>query len=125
MIKKLDWSKDNIVAYEASGVISKQEHEIIFSELAGLIAKYDKLRIFVRLPKIAWPSIDSIPLRFSFSRKFIGKIDRYAVVSNSKILPWVIDVADGIFSLFTQARYRHYCFDDEIMARTWLEAKHT
>jgi len=124
MINKLDWSKENIIAYEASGVISKEEHIQIYSELQELIAKYGKLRIFIRLPKMAWPEPAALSLRFSFARKHINDFEKYAVVSNLKIIPWLISIIDLISMLFSKTRYRHYRIEDELLAKTWIEAKH-
>lgn len=39
MIKKLDWSHGNVLAYEASGVMTKEEHEKVFDEISDIAAR--------------------------------------------------------------------------------------
>lgn len=121
MIQKLDWSKGKIFAYEASGKLSKAEHIQIYSELIEAIKQYGKIRIFVLLPKIAWPELSAIGTRFSFAKEHLFHIERYAIVSDNPFIAWLY----LLLSIIPGFNYRHYSIKDQIMAKTWIEAKHT
>jgi hypothetical protein len=120
MIQKLDWSKGNIFAYEASGRISKEEHIQIYSELREAIRQYGKVRLFILLPKMAWPDPRALGVRFSFGREHFFHIERYAVVSDNPFIAWV----SLLLSIIPGFNYRHYSIDDQLLAKTWIEAKH-
>lgn len=120
MIQKLDWSKGKIFAYEASGKISKEENVQIFSELREAIRQYGKVRLFVLLPKMAWPDPRAVGVRFSFAREHLFDIERYAIVSDNLFITWV----SLLLSIIPGFKYRHYSIDDQLMAKTWVEAKH-
>jgi hypothetical protein len=124
MIKKLDWSNNNIYAYEASGKITKEEHLQIYSDLREGIKKHGKIRIYIQLPKMAWPDRKALGMRLRFARKYFKKIERYAVVSNFTFLDYLFRFINFITGLFTKIEYRHYSFDDELLARTWIQTKH-
>lgn len=120
MIQKLDWSKGKIFAYEACGKISKEENVQIYSELRDAIRQYGKVRLFVLLPKIAWPDPRALGVRFSFVREHLFDIERYAVVSDNPIIAWIL----RLLSIIPGFKYRHYSIDDQLLAKTWVEAKH-
>ncbi len=120
MIRKLDWSKENIFAYEASETMTKEENQQVFDELKRAIAQYGKVRIFVRLPEMAYPALDSIIDRLRFAFEYMNKIERYALVSNIRAADWIGRIA----GLFAKTEFRTYSLDDELLARSWLELKH-
>ncbi|MDG5815488.1 STAS/SEC14 domain-containing protein [Chitinispirillales bacterium ANBcel5] len=120
MIKKLDWSHDNIVAYEASGTLSKEENQQVFSELREIIAKQDKIRLYVKLPEIAFPDLNAISERLSFAKDHLKDIERYVLVSNIKAMEWVSKLA----GIFTGIEFRHYSLEDEALAKAWIESIH-
>ena len=120
MIKKLDWSHDSIVAYEASGTMTKEENQQVFNELREKIAQHGKIRLFVKLPELAFPELSAIGERLSFAKEHMKSIEKYALVSNIGALEWVSKIA----GMFTGIEFRHYKLDDELLARTWLESQH-
>lgn len=121
MIRKLDWSSGKVFAYEASGKLTKEEHIAIYEELRHAIKKYGKIRIFVRLPKFAWPEISAIKERFEFAKEHFFDIERYAVVSDISFVNWV----SFFLAMIPGFKYRFYNTADELLAKTWIEAKHT
>lgn len=120
MIQKLDWSSGKIFAYEASGKMSKEENVQVYSELREAIKQYGKIRVFVRLPKMAWPEPSALGIRFSFALEHLFDIERYAIVSDISFLTWFSFLAGFIPGI----KFRHYSIKDEIMAKTWIEARH-
>ncbi len=120
MIKKLDWSHDAILAYEASGQFSAQENSQVLTEVKETIEKHGKVRLLVKLPEIAYPEATSIKDRLNFAKEYKNSIERYALVSNITAMEWISTIA----GMFTGIEFRSYSMDDEIKARAWLEAKH-
>ncbi len=120
MIKKLDWSSGKNFAYEASGKMSKEDHVRVFSELREAIKQYGKVRVFVLLPKMAWPVPSALGTRFSFALDHFFDIERYAVVTD---IPFIARIS-LLLGFIPGVKYRHYSMKDEIMAKTWIEAKH-
>lgn len=120
MIQKLDWSNANIFAYKASGQISRQDHENIYKELRNAIKEFGKIRLFMILPKFAWPAPNALGLRFSFAKDHFFDIERVAVVSNISIFSFF----SFLFNLIPILRFRHYKIKDELLAKTWISTKH-
>ena len=120
MIKKLDWSHDNIVAYEAQGKFSKEENIQVLNELREIIAKQGKIRLFVKLSEFAYPEVAAVKDRLSFAREHLKNIERYALVSDITAMDWVASIA----GMFTGIEFRTYKIDDEPLARAWVESKH-
>lgn len=120
MIQKLDWSRENVFAYEASGKMTKEENIRVFNELREGIRKHGKVRILIKMEKMAWPEPGAICERFSFAREHLRDIERYAVVTD---IPLVGPVAKGI-GLIIGIQFRQYSLDDELLAKTWVMAKH-
>ncbi|KMQ49852.1 hypothetical protein CHISP_3205 [Chitinispirillum alkaliphilum] len=120
MIKKLDWSHDSIQAYEASGKFSKEENLEVLNELREVIKKHGKIRVFVKLPELAYPELSAILDRLSFAIDHKKDIERIALVSNIEAIDWV----SSITGLLTGIEFRNYKLDDEPIARSWIESIH-
>jgi hypothetical protein len=118
MIKKLDWSHGNILAYEASGIMTKEEHAKVFDEIRDIAARYEKVRIFVRLPKMAFPELRAIGIRLKFAKEYLNSIGQYAIVSNNVF----IILLSRVWDLFTRIKVRTFSLEDEQLAREWLDA---
>jgi hypothetical protein len=118
MIKKLDWSHGNVLAYEASGVMTKEEHEKVFDEISDIASRYEKVRLLVRLPKIAFPEPRAIGIRFKFAKSYLKSIGQYAIVSNNHFIRFLSRTWD----LFTRIRVRAFRLEDEQLAREWIDA---
>ncbi|HLV32067.1 MAG TPA: STAS/SEC14 domain-containing protein [Chitinispirillaceae bacterium] len=120
MIKKLDWSNGNIYAYEARGKMTKQENIQVFNELREGISRYGKVRIFVRMPKMAWPLPSALSERFRFAKEHLRNIERYVLVTDIPCIGYIVRVS----GFFTGIEFRNYNSGDELLAKTWIEARH-
>ncbi|HEX2955988.1 MAG TPA: STAS/SEC14 domain-containing protein [Chitinispirillaceae bacterium] len=118
MIQKLNWSHDNIAAYEASGILTKEENLQIFDELRNVIRKCGKVRLFVRLPRIAFPEFQAISTRLKFAREHLKDIERYALVTNNTFLKTFSTIA-----LFMPwMKFRSFNLNQEKIAQEWIES---
>ncbi|NLW29948.1 MAG: STAS/SEC14 domain-containing protein [Fibrobacter sp.] len=120
MIKKLDWSNGNIYAYEAHGKMTKEENVQVFDELREGISRYGKVRIFVKMPKMAWPLPSAFGERFRFAKEHLGNIERYVLVTDIPCIGFIV----GVVGFFTGIKFRTYNLSDELLAKTWIESKH-
>lgn len=120
MIRKLEWSSGKILAYEASGRMSKEETIQIFSELSEAIKQYGKIRIFVLMPKLAWAEPSAWGIRLSFGLKHFFDIQRYALVTDNPLISWVF----MLLSMIPGFKYRQYSYNDQLLAKAWVMAKH-
>lgn len=118
MIQKLNWSHDNILAYEASGILTKEENVLVYDEIRALIEKCGKVRIFVRLPKMALPELRAIGVRIKFAKEHLKDIERYAVVTNSEFVKKVSNLA----RFLPRLKLRCFPLHQENIAREWLES---
>ncbi len=121
MIQKLSWSHDNIVAYEASGILTKEENILIFDDLRAIIQKYGKIRLFVRLPKLVLPELRAIGVRLKFAKKHLKDIERYAIVTNS----YVVKALSNLAQFMPRMQFRCFHLYQEDIAREWLESNST
>lgn len=117
MIQRLNWSHDNVVAYEASGILTKEENEQIFNEMTSCIKKCGKVRLFVRLPKLAFPELRAMGVRFKFAKEHFKDIERYTVVTDNRFIKTFSTIA----SLMPWMRFRQFNTTHETEARKWLE----
>jgi hypothetical protein len=117
MIQRLTWSHDNVVAYEASGILTKDENEQIFNDMTTCIKKCGKVRLFVRLPKLAFPELRAMGVRFKFAKEHFKDIERYTVVTDNGFVKTFSTLA----SLMPWMRFRQFNMSHEAEARKWLE----
>jgi hypothetical protein len=118
MIQKLNWSHDNILAYEASGILTKEENLMVYDEIRALIRQFGKVRIFVRLPGMVLPELRAIGIRIKFAKEHLRDIERYAVVTNSEFVKKVSNLARFVRGI----KLRCFNLDQERIAREWLES---
>lgn len=120
MIRNLDWSSRNVYAYEAYGKMTKDENIRVFNELREGIAKYGKVRLFLLMPKIAWPEPKALCERISFAKEHLRDIEKYVLVTD---IPFIGSIACALGTLIG-IRFRSYNISDELLAKTWIESKH-
>jgi hypothetical protein len=118
MIQKLNWSHDNILAYEASGILTKEENVQVYDEIRALIQKCGKVRLFIRLPKLVLPELRAIGVRIKFAREHLRDIERYAVVTNSELVKKLSSLA----RFMPRIQLRSFPLYQEKIAREWLES---
>lgn len=118
MIQKLNWSHDNIVAYEASGILTKEENVSIFDDIRSIIQKCGKVRLFIRLPQLAFPELRAVGVRLKFAKEHLKDIERYAIVTNSNLVKALSNLA----RFMPRMQFRCFHLHQEKIAREWLES---
>ena len=119
IIRKLEWSQRNVLAYEASGKMTEEENERTLGEIKAAIKEHGKVNIFVRLPEMARPEAGAVDDRLRFVKEHINDIERYAIVGDQKKIKVISSIADKLIGI----EIRYFSFDEENEAREWVLEK--
>ena len=117
MNRKLDWSRDNVIAFQIDNKIEEQEYKEMLREVEQLMEQYDKIRIFMRVPDLGGTELSTIADRFKFVKENnMDQIEKYALVGEQKTTQAVTKAVDVLSSINT----RQYPFDEEEEAKKWI-----
>ena len=119
MIRKLDWSQRNVLAYEAAGKMTEEENERTLGELKVAIKEHGMVNILVRLPEMARPEAGAVDDRLRFVKEHINDIERYAIVGDHKKIKVISSIADKLIGI----DIRYFSLDEEKEAREWVLEK--
>lgn len=116
MLKKLETSEKNILEYEVTGKITDEENDMVLREVKSLIEEYGSVKILVRAHSIPTPELSSVSDRLSFAKNYLDKIEKYALVTDSKILSAIEKIVDPAMKM----ELKVFPADKEEEARAWL-----
>ncbi|PTL38024.1 hypothetical protein C6Y45_13490 [Alkalicoccus saliphilus] len=117
MNRKLDWSRDNVIAFQIDNKIEEQEYKEMLREVEQLMEQYDKIRIFMKVPDLEGTELSTIADRFKFVKENnMDQIEKYALVGEQKTTQAVTKAVDVLSSINT----RQYPFDEEEAAKKWI-----
>lgn len=116
MVKKLETSEENIVEYEVTGKITEAENDMVLREVKSLIEEYGTVKILVIAHSIPTPELSSVSDRLSFAKDYLDKIEKYALVTDSKFLSAIEKIVDPA----TKMEFQVYPPEQEEEARAWL-----
>ncbi|TMW72765.1 STAS/SEC14 domain-containing protein [Alteribacter natronophilus] len=117
MNRKLDWSRDNILAYEFNEKVSEEEYKGIVAEVEEKLSEYGKVRIFARIPELVGTELSTLDDRLRFLKdNDLERLEKYAIVGEAKMVETIAKGADAL----TGANIRHYTLDEEEKAKQWI-----
>jgi hypothetical protein len=116
MIRKLEQSHGDLLAYEGAGKLTEEENSAAIKEMREAIAQHGKIRLFVRVRGIPTPELAAMGERWRFAREHLSDIDRYALVGDNRVYKWLFKIADA----FTEMEMRYFPLKDETKAWEWL-----
>jgi hypothetical protein len=119
VIRKLEWSQRNVLAYEASGKMTEEENERTLGEIKTAIKEHGKVNIFVMLPEMARPEAGAVDDRLRFVKEHTKDIERYAIVGDQKKIKVISSIADKLIGI----DIRYFSFDEENKAKEWVLEK--
>ena len=118
MIRRLEQSHDNIVGYSVSGDVTDDEYTQMVSDIRDEIARFDKIRVLVRVSDLKMSSVlSSLDERFKFLKEHAEDIERAAIVAEDGSTEMLAKVPEKIGPVETKAFTR----DEEPKAWAWLE----
>ena len=113
-------SPDDVIALKISGAIKGQELDAIMDRLDGVMAKSDKVHVFVETQGIAGLELASLPHYFGRAMPLFGKLNSFGRVAVVADQAW-IRVGTRIESaMLPFISYRTYEPDERDQALTWV-----
>jgi len=120
MITKLPRSKENNLAFEVAGNVTKEEEQVFLSQLDEVLGKYEKLNTMIVLKEDAKWGLDSGTADLKW---LIGNMDNFnkiAIVSNS--MTWkVLVTIDSFFAKFIDIHEKYFDAKDVEEAWEWVQ----
>lgn len=120
MITKLDLSKGNLLAFKLSGEIHDEGIKIFTTDLKAALEEYDKVRLYLEFERFSgWDSVAAFEETMKTKALALGKIEKYAVVTDKQWLQKSAPLADLV-----TPRYPIRVFEMEKReeAIEWIEA---
>jgi len=113
-------SPDDVIALKISGAIKGQDLDKIMDRLDGIMAKSDKVHVFVETHSIAGLELASLPHYFGRAMPLFGKLKSFGRVAVVADQAW-IRVGTRIESaMLPFISYRTYEPDERDEALTWV-----
>ena len=113
-------SPEDVIALKISGSIKGQELDAIMDKLDGIMARSDKVHVFVETHSIAGLELASLPHYFSRAFPLFGKLKSFGRVAVVADQAW-IRVGTQIESAFLPfITYRTYEPHERDEALTWV-----
>ena len=113
-------SPEDVIALRISGEIKGQELDTIMDRLDGIMAKHDKVHVFVETHSIAGLELSSLPHYFSRAMPLFGKLTRFGRVAVVADQAW-IRVGTRIESaMLPMISYRTFEPEERDAALTWV-----
>jgi len=113
MYERLNRIADNAVAYRIIRPLDKDEMRTITSEIEGMIATCDRLRILIDLHAFPYADLKSFWEDLRFDIKFARNLERFALVGGGEVEKW----ATKIFAALTITKCR--CFKAGQLDDAW------
>ncbi|MFC5712376.1 STAS/SEC14 domain-containing protein [Thalassorhabdus alkalitolerans] len=117
MNQKLEWSTENILAYEIDSKVTEDEYKELVDEVERKMDEYESIRIFVRVPDLEGADVSTLNDRVKFLKdNDLKQIEKYALVGDQKTLK---AAAKGMDKL-TGANVRSFDLEEEQEAKNWV-----
>jgi len=120
MIIKLPRSKENNLAFEVAGNVTKEEEQVFLSQLDEVLGKYEKLNTMIVLKENAKWGLDSGTADLKW---LIGNMDNFnkiAIVSNSTTWKVLVTI-DSFFAKFIDIHEKYFDAKDIEEAWEWVQ----
>ncbi|GEM_PF-1934704 len=116
MLRRLDSNEDNIIEYEVMEKISEEDSKRIVEELNNHIEMYGTIKVFIRAHSIPTPELSAVSDRLSFAMDHLTKIEKYALVTDSRINAVLERMIDPAINM----ELKVFPPEKEEEARAWL-----
>jgi len=116
MLRRLDSSEENIIEYEVTENVTEEESKRILEELNNLIKMYGSIKVFIRAYSIPTPELSAVSDRLSFAKDHLSKIEKYALVTDSRINTALENMIDPDINM----ELKVFPPEKEEEARAWL-----
>lgn len=119
MLEELD-SVDDVLAIRVSHKITGSDLDAIMDRLDALIARHDKIHVFVETHAIDGIELSGLPGYMSRALPLFGKLDRFGRVAVVADQAWVRAGSRLESALLPNIKYRVYEPDERAEAMAWV-----
>jgi hypothetical protein len=112
-------SPEDVLAVKISGTITGQDVESIMDRTDAIMAKHDKIHIFVETRAIEGLQISAIPHHMSRALPLLGKLDRFGRVAVVADQAWMRAATRFESAMLPNISYRVYEPEDREEALRW------
>lgn len=95
MLKKLEGSAGNVLAYEVEGKLTREELEALAKEFKTVVADHGKVRLLVRIPEMPAVEFGAVAEDLKLA-PYARDIERYALVGDTAVAEWAEKVGDAL-----------------------------
>ena len=96
--------------------VTEEDFEEINDEIESRIAEYGTVRLFVEYEGVPRVDLDAIDDDIKIWWKYRSDIERYAVVSEGRLMEWATDLADRL----TGVEVEYFDVSDRAAAWDWI-----
>jgi hypothetical protein len=123
MIQNVDGFPDNIVAFSATGQVTRQDYEqVLIPQVEAALKRHLKIRLYYEIgPGFAGFDVGAAWEDFKVGIEHLTRWDRAAIVTD---VEWIRHIA-GAFRFFFPGNLRVFSIDQAAEARTWISNSST
>ena len=119
MIKKLEISNKNNLAYEVTGKVSAQDERTWIEDLNSIESSYAKFNVMVILGENTSWGMEAGLADIKWIMKHMDKFNKIAIVADSKVWKWLIKV-DSFFAQFVGIDEKYFEAKEREKAWSWI-----
>jgi hypothetical protein len=116
-------SPDDVLALEVSGTITGEDLDAIMDRTDAIMAKHDKVHVFVETRGIAGMQIAALPHHMSRAFPLFGKLGRFGRVAVVADQPWMRVGTRLESAMLPNVSYRVCAPEQRDEALAWVMAK--
>lgn len=119
MIKELKNAPENVAAFKCTGKLTPDDYKIVNSVMEEHKRKYGKIRLFMEVTNLGWPSVEAIWEDLKTDLRFFTDVSKVAMITDKK---W-IDRSTRFGVFFTPIHYRSFEPGQHEKAYEWLNVR--
>ena len=117
MFKILDFTKDNIIAFKASGKIQKTDYEMLDPLLEKTEKEHPFIKLFIMIGDIEGITPEALMKDIITYFKHVKNVNKAAIVGEGKAEKTITKIADP----FIKGDLKYFPLEEMDVAREWIE----
>ena len=120
MISTFPLRNDNLIGFTIDGTVDQAGLDKLIDLIEDRARAHDKIRLLANIRSVSgWDSLTTFWKNLRAKKELVGKIEKYALLSDSGWVKWMTGPVDWLFS---GIEYRHFQLSEGEAAHTWLAA---
>jgi hypothetical protein len=113
MIKKLNSTSDQILAYHLSGTVTQEDVKAAQQDIKEVLARFGTVRMLLHLGDLEIPEAKAAWQDLKYTRVYMTDVERLALIGDAAWQEWVTKAAD----LPSQGKMRF--FEESELQQAW------